>query len=565
MKFILFILLLASLSGGEQEWIVRMQSLATLNDPMLASIVADNALKEYPDNPLVMEWAVRAYAHAGNEEKMYLTYKAYADQNKELNRDLIEEMAWGVIEKGAKSQAPMTRVIALVAGAIANDARGCALLVKGHDDPNRIVRLLAAEFSGHFRDSCLQETVWRRMRAEKDFAVRQALIKACGGMKLRAAEAFLVQVLENDRTRAEERAAALSSLAALKETVGRNQVEALALSERAGLRMLASELIAFNDRKEDIDLLNRLLLDSHPEVRMQALETAALLRSPETDQKALQVLVKDKNPGIALRAARVITLQNPNEGQQWFVPYLKSENREEQLFAAAVLRMCGKYGYPLNVRTFRESRDPYVRLILAEALLEQRVEPEQAAGAIRQFLTSNPERMTKVSSGGIEWIAPYELDDGGVLPEMREAVNQIIRLELINSLAIEGDPEAISAMKQFLKERTWGISGAAASLLLHEGDPESIELIKSLLNDPQDKVKLQAALVMGMWGGSPEAIDTLEALYPKASRDQKGQILEALGRIGDSKSFPFLIERMNEPQQVLRMIAAAAILQTLYH
>lgn len=140
-----------------------------------------------------------------------------------------------------------------------------------------------------------------------------------------------------------------------------------------------------------------------------------------------------------------------------------------------------------------------------------------------------------------------------------------MRLELINALAIEEDPQALEAVKALLKERSWGVTGVASSLLLTEGDPEAADLIKELLKDPSDKVKLQAALVLGIWGRSPDALSTLEQLYPRSSREQKEHILEALGSIGDSRSLPFLVERMNEHQQVLRMIAASSVLRTLYH
>jgi HEAT repeat protein len=126
-------------------------------------------------------------------------------------------------------------------------------------------------------------------------------------------------------------------------------------------------------------------------------------------------------------------------------------------------------------------------------------------------------------------------------------------------------PGALNAVLQYLRERSWGITGAAAALLLTEGDEESLAIVRTLLKDPVDKVQLQAALLLSLWGNDPEAIAVLQRLYPSVPRQKKEQILEALGKIGDSSSLPFLVERLEEPYQTLRMIAAVAILQTLYH
>lgn len=565
MKTLFFILLTGLCFADEQEWIMRLEALRVLKDPVLSVQSADTALREYPQQKKILERAIMLYADAGDRERLFQNYRKYQELYPEVNRDLVEEMAWGVIETGSQSQAPITRIIAMVAGAMSNDSRGIRILAKGHQDSHRLVRLLAGEFSCHFRDATLQEIVLVRLQQEKDYAIRLALTKGCGNMGMKEAEPILLQIISNERTRAEEKVAAIASLVNMKQSADRKEVESFVRSPRAGLRMLGSELLRWNNRREDDDLVLVLLEDANPDVKASAIETAGLLGLKAADLDRLEALAKERNPEIALRAAWWMTLQNPARGQKLFQPYFLSEKSQERQLAAAFLARTGRYGFPLTINAFQATTDPFVALSLAQVLIEERKEPALAARYIREFLQHQKERIAKKSSGIAEWIALATDDDSSDIPNLKEASNQMVRLELINALAIEGDPEALEAVKALLKERSWGVTGVAASLLLTEGDPEAADLIKELLKDPSDKVRLQAALVLGIWGRSPDALSTLEQLYPRASRDQKEHILEALGSIGDSSSLPFLVERMNEHQQVLRMIAASSVLRTLYH
>jgi HEAT repeat protein len=563
---LLLLFFCASLTASDEvDWISRMQAVRALNDPFFSIQTADEVLQKYPNDPKSLEWVVRLYADAGDEVRMMRTYKQYASFAPELNRDLVEEMAWGVIRKGAKSQAPFTRVIALIAAGMANDSRGVEILCRGLKDPHRIVRLLSAEFASHFRDAPLQEAVAERLQSEIDYKVRLSLIKATGPMQLKSSEPFLLSLLNDERSRAEEKVAAITSLVALKEEVERKEIEPLVKNPRAGLRALACELIRYNGRKEDKDLLFVLLDDAHPDVCAASLEAIGMLRIEELDKQRLIAKTRHNNPEVAVRAAWVLTLIDPLVGQKYFEPYIYSNSRYERLLASGFLALNGKYGFPLTLAALKKSSDPFVRLNLAEVLIQQRIEANRGVVAIREVLRTTPERWSKHSSGAASWIGPETGDEEVDLLDMKEAVNQIARLEMINLLAIEQDPSALSAMEGFLTERSWGIAGAAASLLLTEGQSEAVDLVKGLLAHANGKIRLQAALVLAMWGNELAALKTLEELYPSASREQKEQILEALGKIGDSQSLPFLIERWNEPHQILRMIASAAILQTLYH
>ena len=126
-------------------------------------------------------------------------------------------------------------------------------------------------------------------------------------------------------------------------------------------------------------------------------------------------------------------------------------------------------------------------------------------------------------------------------------------------------PDAQQAIKQFLQENTWGITGFASSLLLTEGDDAALDLVQELLNETNDQIRVQAAIVLALWGRHEDAIQVLEDAYSSADRELKEKILESVGSIGEMRSIPFLMSAMEEPYQTLRLIAASSILQCLYH
>jgi HEAT repeat protein len=201
---------------------------------------------------------------------------------------------------------------------------------------------------------------------------------------------------------------------------------------------------------------------------------------------------------------------------------------------------------------------------LAFGLLGQRIETEAACSALFEGLTEEKKRWMWIEDE-FHTLAPSKLKYDETIPNYPEEVNQLVRLEVLSVLAIFKYPKAQEAIKRFLQERTWGVSGLASALLLTEGDESSIELVQELLKDPQPKVRIQAALILALWGEGENALSVLQEAYATADRDLKERILEGVGRIGSLNSIAFLVEKLGEPYQNLRVIAASALLQCLYH
>lgn len=547
---------------GEKECLFTLNALSVIGDHHLAAQEAEIALADFPNSSIIFNAAVKTFAKAGLEDKMMEAFRKFQKIAKDpYPRDLLEDMAWGVIEKGSYGTAPLVRAIALIAAAVCNDARGVSILQANCSDSHKLIRGLAIEFGSKFRDEVFQDIVKERLKVEKDPAIRVVLLQTIGRLQMKEMEGELLSILENERSSMQEKAAAVASLLAIKDKIDPIEIQRLVNSNRAALRAFAAELV---DCPADAFLLIPLLKDSHSEVRKAALIAFGRLRISEAKDHICPLLF-DSIPDVAITAAYVWTLFEPAQGQQYMEKWLDSGHDDERLYASIALKMTGKYGFPLNKKVLLETKDPYVKLNLGVGLIQEKMDPYLGSSVLYDVVMNHKEKISERNFGQFSGIGPCIATHRADIPHYPEALNQMTRLELLNLLAIERHPKAELALLQFLKERPWGITGTASALLLAEGDEEALVLIRELLKDESEKVQLQAALILAFWGSDRKAIDTLQRLYFKVPHNKKEQIIEAFGRIGDFSSVPFLVDRLEEPQVILRMSAAAALLQTLYH
>lgn len=569
--FILCVSGLCDAISPEEESIQRIQAHLVIRDYYSATEEACLALQQYPHSLSLWKLHLKALAQSGEEKVLFKQWNQFVMlfPEEKNNKEIVEWMAWTVIQNGSNSSSPIIRVTAMLGAFFSQDVKGIAILKKGLNDENTFLRAAAVKLSSMLPDIALQEEVLRLFQTETAWDVRLEAIEAVGSLNIISAKKKLLTLIAQDHCQLDELSAAVSALVAMSEAVDRKQVAQLVQSNRTGLRLLACELIVYFDQKEDLDLLLPLVDDYHADVRASALRTMGLLRQPSVGNQTVASIaskaVHDADPVVAVTAAWVLTLFQQEEGVQAFAPLLTHQIKEVRYLAAAALASLGRYGLPLMRTAFYESSDPYVRMNLALGLIGQQIEITSACNCLFSGLMRQKERWAWSDKEGFRTLSPSKLKHNDAIPNYPEAVNQLTRLEILEVLAVMRDPHAQEAIKAFLQEGNWGISGLASVLLLTEGDDEAIELVKALLKDPNQKIRAKAALILAMWGRGGDAIQVLQSLYSGADRDLKGQILEGVGRIGDPSSLPFLVEKLQEPYQTLRIIAAAALLECLYH
>jgi HEAT repeat protein len=568
---LLFIFVPYILFANAKEATERVQARLLIEDFTTASKEANTALQQFPKDESLWEVYIQSLAKIGNENEMIRSWKTYAILNPKAyeNRELLEAMSWGVLDQGANSSLPMIRTISLLGAFFAQDAKGVSLLNAHLKDSNSQVRAITVELASNLRDAQLCDSILKMLRNEQVWKVRLNLIKAIGSMKITSAKPDLIAIVADDNSTAEEKVYAIQSLVNLLETAERSEVKKLATSSRAGLRTLACQIVNHFTLGRDLDLMINLLQDHCSEVRMSSLIAIGRLNVSSFNgipiANIAEGLLRDPNINVAITAAWLLTLHDKFRGQEAFKPYLSHELKDVRILASAALASCGKYSMPLSRQVFSSNSDPYVKMNLAISLIGQREVTQEATEALYDGFTLSKERwMWKETEFG-RALTSSDIKYSGSEEEHPEAVHQLAQLEILNIMAMMKHPKAQEAITRFLLEKTWGITGTASAMLLTECDESAQEIVIKLLNHPSHKVKVQAALILSVWGRDEKAIAVLQEGYLNADRDMKIRILEGIARIGSHTSIPFLVDKMNDQHQTLRIVAACALLQCLYH
>ncbi|SRR5581483_9264915 len=556
------------------EYQRRIYAHLLLADKNSAVSEAAEALKLFPESkPLQLSY-IRALSEKGDETEALeqWTETTIKFKDEKLDRRMLEVLSWGVLSKGESSSQLNIRFNAMLGAAFTRDAKAIPMLIEQMRSSNAMLRSIAIKLATSFADAPLKDEIVRLLKEERVWYVRLDVIQAAGMLRLCEVKTDLKEIIGNPRTLAEEKAAAIVALVSMYDSIDRDELLCLVKSDRAGLRHLASEVIVHLDLKQELDLLLPLLCDSSSDVRISALNALALLRVEKVDNVAVPALVQealsDPMPEVAITAGYVLQLFGISEGSKCLAKWLRSENAEYRRLASAALGASGKYGLKLALKEIRESADPYVKVNLALGLIGQRIQVSMACDAIYRVFQEEKDILwmwDTHSNPLFRSLAPSRVKHIEHIPHYPAVVDQLVRLDLLSVLSILRYPKAQAAVKEFLQMRTWGVTGAAAATLLQEGDEGGLAAVRDLLNDPDEKIQIQAAMILAMVGSDPSAVKVLQGAYPLVDREMKVHILEALAHIGDPNSIPFLLDILKEPFQVLRVVAASALIQCLYH
>lgn len=580
MKKILGLLLLCSSlvateEGAKEEMAAkRVHTHLLVNDPMRAIEDASEMLLLFPESKPLRLALLRALCEKGDEMEALKQWKILSHQDATFftDRNSLEILAWGVLSKAEASNQLVIRLNSLIGAALTRDAKAIPLIIDQIRGSNGLLRTIAIQIASELGDIPLQSEMSRLLKEEKVWYARIEVIKAIGKLRMTKHRQDLLDIIGNSKTLVEEKVAAIVSFLSMYESIEDKELKALIKSGRAGLRELACEIVIHLDLQDQVHTLLPLLKDSHGDVRVAAINAFALLGTEKVGERTIlqiiEPLLDDPVHSVAITAAWLFLIHGEKRVEKKFTDWILQGEPKIARMASAALTVSGKEGVKLSKRLLKKVVDPYSKANLALGLIGQRKHTAQAAQALYAVLTEEKQTLWMWDKKGnplFRSLSPSEVRHIEQIPNYPSVVDQTTRLEILSVLTILRYPKAQDAVKGFLQNQTWGASGAAAVTLLREGDEEALELVSKLLDDPDQKLRIQAALIMAMFGSDLAAIKVLKEAYPTVDREMKVHILEALGKIGGNESIPFLLEILNEPFQVLRVVAASALIQCIYH
>lgn len=544
-----------------------------IDDPISAIREARIHLHEHPDSKNLHLAYIKALCQAGLEIEALEEWNTLSSSHEDLlnDRTALEMLAWGVLNKGEGSNQLSIKINSLIGASMTRDAKAIPLILNGLRGTNSMVRSLCVSLAAAYGDLPLQAELAQMIKSEEVWSVRLELIKAAGQLRMKDTKSRLLEIISHPRTLAEEKVAAIISIVNMYDAIEDKELASLVRSNRAGIRELSCQIVSHLDLQEKIPMLLPLLADTHPGVRMSMLNTLALMKVEKIDGKPLmeiqQVsrLLNDHIPEVIITASYLALMHGDSRGEQNLKHWILNGEDKYARLAAAALAASGKRGVALSKALLKKSNNPYVQISLALGLIGQQQNVDFACSIIEKNLALREKWMWDSSLNPLfRSVALSQVTHNAQIPNYPAVVNQMTRIELLQILCIMKYKGAQLAVKEFLQADTWGPVGAAAATLIQEGDDEALDVIRSLLKDPEEKVRIQSALILAMLGGDKKAVKVLKDAYAGASREIKLQILQAITQTKDPKAISFLLARLNEPFQVLRVVAATGIIQCLY-
>lgn len=568
MKFLFFLFFAASLFSSENELLKRVYSHLLIHDYIAAQEECSHGLSLYPDSEKLQKIYIKTLAQGGRDEEAIHFSKRL--KLEEPDSDLIETLAWGVIRKSEYSSQFMVSLASLMSAYYTDDVRATELLLHQLSSSNAILRSIAAQLSPRYRDGRVIEMLKAMLQAEKIWFVRLEVIKALGAMEVKEVKETLTHLITHPRTTAEEKGAAIASLVNIYDDVGEKELSNLIDSKRAGLRHLACQIISHLDLKEWGTSVEKLLNDPVPDVRIAALNTLSFLGLKNQSPKILSSIIdltEDTHASVALTAAWIVSRFAPQTALQVVKKWVYSTDEASRRLGAYVLGRIGACGQNLSHEVLKISPDPFVKANLALGAIGQGANMTRLSDVLYTFLLLRKGKIMWDQSQNplFQVLAPSKICHIPQVAQYPSMVDHLTRLEILGTLAVLNHPKAEEAMKQFLREEGYGVSFSASNMLIEEGGEETFDILRELLHDKEDHIRIQAALVLALTGGEPEAIEVLQEAYFLVDRDMKINILGALGHIGDKASIPFLMQLLEEPHQTLKVMAASALIQCVYH
>ncbi|MCH9630404.1 MAG: hypothetical protein S4CHLAM37_04020 [Chlamydiia bacterium] len=550
----------------------RVKDHLLLKDYNSALDEISTSIVEFPDSADLKALKVRVLSESGRDLDAFRDWKKIAKDDEKFKEDLalLEIISWSVLEKAEHSNQQVVNISSMIGASLTQDARAVSILMNNLNSTNAYLRMIAVRLSTQFGDKILIDTIKSMLKKENVWYVRLEVIKALSRFQIKEIGPLLKDIVSSDRSTIEERYIAAEALLNLHETLDENELVHLYESKRAGLRYLACEVVSFLNLNGHNEHIAKLLDDPNADVRIVALNTlivTGIKDAKELTQEKLLHLLEDPNPYVAMTACGVLMYYDPSRAKSELTDWVFHKNPDYRRFAASVISQSGEEGIVLGNVLLKSTSDPFVKVNLAYGLLGHTQDKMECCKYIAEFLHTHKQKIMMDPSNNPYYkvISPSFVRHTPEVIQYPVMVDQQMRLHLLNKLAMFRFPEVSSLVKAYLKSESFGMTFAASTVLLEEGTDESIEIIRELLDDKDEKTRVQAALVLALFGTDKRALATLQNAYPKMDRDFKMHILDALGHLGSKEAIPFLVELLDDPFNMMRIIAASAIIRCIYH
>ena len=364
-----------------------------------------------------------------------------------------------------------------------------------------------------------------------DRSVRYAVAEALVNIGSREAIPALLAALQDEYEGV--RWTAASGLGALgaKEAIP-GLIQALQDDSSENVRWSAAEALGQLDAREATPALIQALQDGEVRVRRQATETLGGLGGQEAAPALIAALL-DQDADVKEAAAEALGKIGNPDAIAALITALQDDSALVQSYATTALGQLDNHK-------------------VASALIEAIWGKDQALGVKAMGALARVFRQEAVSTL-IDACHHHENADLRV-----EAASWLDEIPLNE----RSTREVIPALMQALQDAEAQVRKSAAFSLGRLGAKEAVPALKTLLLDQDDRVKLGAIEALRRLGDQevvPSLAKVLMSLLQSEGRDVKFIAIDKLGELGAQEAVPFLIQALQDREELVRSSAATAL------
>ncbi len=533
-----------------------IRALRIIGDLPKALAVCNQAIQE---NPLarLLEERILLLAESGRLYEAILEWKRFG----KASEHMLNGLCWNILKQSIESPHLLQRQWALLAITETNDVRGVSLIQEQMHATNGDIRALAVACSAQLSDQHLINSLYPLLEDESP-KVRMECFEVIRRLQLRPFASNLKKILETKKLPYDEHMMVVRALTALYDDIRLEELQDLVASPHQGIRQLALSLIVELDKTCFCENFAFLALDDCINVQITALYMIGLLgQASESTAAIIQNCFSSSNKEVVLMACFAADRCCLDWDKEILVGYLSLEDIGRK--TAALLGTMREGAVALLTEGLCHAADPFVRLNCAVSLLKQRSHVPKALDQVVLFLEEQTELLMEA-----DWVAPVivptALRHNRFIAEYPNVVDAHLRLKLLHLLAIFEDKRAFEKVKKVLKTPLAGVAYMASTVLLEEGGGEFLPLVRQLLSDKDPKLRLQAAQLLAFFRKDSEGLRVLHEAFTDLDRNNKINILIALGKLADPTSIPFLLSHLDDPFPAIRLLSALALLQCLH-
>jgi peptidylprolyl isomerase len=444
--------------------------------------------------------------------------------------------------------------------------RSCAApVIQMLDDANSDVRVEAALALGQIGDPGAEKPLTERLHGDEPAAVQAQIIDALG--KIGTGEAFLalIKFFNSEHKELREATALATARLAMRDITNMTMTRAMTLllkDQEEEVRWKASYALMRIGSDLDLGELRAATKDRDPRVRMHAITALGSSQDVTSLERLGSLLRKDGHWGVRVKVASALG----NYPLSKAANYLTLLNQTNHHVRLAIIQALGQSA--LGAESFRQSSREHnlTKYELEQVLVPPRSNNDESDSDLERELGPASPDWTDVEIGFalISYAQLLGASAVNLVTEYVDHPNDRVRARALQALGETGSPTVIPTMQRRYASSPTIVKIAILNAFTRIGHFRNPKLLIDALQETDQVLVALAARGLAQDSvNSRKYTERIMQAYRGLAKPVDSEVAQiifrALGRMGDKKVIPLLVEAMSIPDKALAEVAVNAL------